>query len=222
MGQAAFGGLDAGAHPFERLRDPPHRPLRERRVARELELLADLTREDAGEQPDERARVRAVDRPPGAFRPPRPFPKTRSVSAPCSYTSTPSARTAAIVASVSAERPKPEIRVSPSQIAPISTDAVRDRLVAGHRDVPHEPRHRLDEERLSPDGHAPTPVLAGHVRHGRLDKNRCLAPILSTDHLRRPKAPEHADSRFLRRRGFSTALSTGLAHSSITGAATTP
>ena len=59
---------------------------------------------------------------PGARSPRRPFPNTRSVSEPCSYTSTPSARTAAIVASVSAERPKPVTCVSPSQIAPISTE----------------------------------------------------------------------------------------------------
>ena len=67
------------------------------------------------------SRVRAVDRAPWEERPVSPLPNTRSVSSPCSYTSTPSARTAAIVASVSAERPKPEIRVSPSQSAPIRT-----------------------------------------------------------------------------------------------------
>ena len=40
---------------------------------------------------------------------------------PSSPTSTPSARTAATVDSVSAERPKPSITVSPSAIAPSST-----------------------------------------------------------------------------------------------------
>src|SRR5437868_4621175 len=50
------------------------------------------------------------------FRPCRPTPCTVTVSASC--TSAPSARTAASVDSVSADRPKPWMRVSPSAIAP--------------------------------------------------------------------------------------------------------
>ena len=57
----------------------------------------------------------------------------------------PERATAAIVASVSAERPKPEIRVSPSQSAPIRTARWRS-TCRRDGEMPDEPRHRLDEE----------------------------------------------------------------------------
>ena len=57
----------------------------------------------------------------GARIPPSPTPWTRTTSSPSSPTSTPSARTAAMVDSVSAERPKPLISVSPSHTAPMRT-----------------------------------------------------------------------------------------------------
>ena len=133
---------------------------------------------------------------PGAFRPPRPFPKTRSVSAPCSYTSTPSARTAAIVASVSAERPKPEIRVSPSQIAPISTDRCEIDLSPGTATCPTSRgtgstksasaptvTHRLPSARPAMSA---TAVL---TRTGAW--HRSCQPTTFAGR----KAPEHADSR---------------------------
>ena len=67
--------------------------------------------------------LRAVDRAsPGDARPREALARRRGACPRrARTTSTPSARTAAIVASVSAERPKPVIRVSPSQIAPIRT-----------------------------------------------------------------------------------------------------
>ena len=58
--------------------------------------------------------------PSGACRPRSPAPAIRKVS-PSSSTRTPSARTAAIVDSVSPERPKPVTTDSPSAIAPTRT-----------------------------------------------------------------------------------------------------
>ena len=79
----------------------------------------------------------------GAASPRRPTPCTVSVSTSCSSTRTPSARTAAIVDSVSAERPNPNPRFALAD----RTDeerSVRDRLVARNGDVPDEGGHRLD------------------------------------------------------------------------------
>src|SRR5581483_6242651 len=59
--QPARGRLDAGSQPPERLRDALHRPRPERLVAGELEAAARLPREQTGDEPDERARVAAVD-----------------------------------------------------------------------------------------------------------------------------------------------------------------
>ena len=56
-----------------------------------------------------------------AARPRSPTPRTSSSSSATSSTSTPSERIARTVASVSAERPKPWTRVSPSASAPSST-----------------------------------------------------------------------------------------------------
>jgi hypothetical protein len=55
-------GLDASPHRTERLRDPLHRPGRERLVSDELEAPL-LAGEDAREEPHERAGVPAVQRP---------------------------------------------------------------------------------------------------------------------------------------------------------------
>jgi hypothetical protein len=57
----------------------------------------------------------------GARNPRSPTPRTVSTSTSSSTTSTPSARIAFTVDSVSADRPKPSIRVSPAQIPPMST-----------------------------------------------------------------------------------------------------
>ena len=82
--------------------------------------------------------------PSGSRSPRSPTPWTRSVSTSSSTTSAPSARTAAIVASVSADRPKPETRVSPVAERADEDGTVRDRLVARDGDVPVEGRHGLD------------------------------------------------------------------------------
>ena len=63
-----------------------HRPPRERLVARELEALSVLPGEDPGDAAGRacrRSRSRSAAR--GARARARPFPRTRSVSAPCSY-----------------------------------------------------------------------------------------------------------------------------------------
>ena len=63
----------ARAHAAERLGDPLHRPPRERLVARQLEAPAVLAREDPGDEADERAGVRAVDRAPRRMQPAEPL-----------------------------------------------------------------------------------------------------------------------------------------------------
>ena len=154
----AVGALDARAHLGERVGDPVDRPAAERLVAVELEAAL-LAGEDAGEQPQRRARVAAVDRRV-RLRAARAGRRraTRSVSTSSSSTVTPSARTAAIVASVSPERPKPRTDVSPSAIAAEQHGAVRDRLVARDGDVaassgaPARPsfrQHRRDDDAVA-------------------------------------------------------------------------
>ena len=120
--QVAVRRLEASAHAAEWLGDPTHRPPRERLVARQLEALTVLSGEDAGDQPDERPGVRAVDRPPRRAQPTEALPEHAERVGAVLVDVHPRARTAAIVASVSAERPKPVTCVSPSQIAPISTE----------------------------------------------------------------------------------------------------
>src|SRR4051794_9780602 len=61
--------LDAPTHAGERLGHALHRTSAERGIARQLELLPVLAREDSREEPDEGARVRAIDRPPGRDEP---------------------------------------------------------------------------------------------------------------------------------------------------------
>ena len=99
--------LDGRAHPPQRLGDALHRPRGERLVADELEPSL-LAGDESGEEPHERARVAAVDR----ARPARAGHEPDAVNAQHVHLVlddlAPSARTAAIVASVSAERPKPE------------------------------------------------------------------------------------------------------------------
>ena len=73
---------------------------------------------------------------PGARSPRRPAPRTTSVVSPSSTTSTPSARTAASVDSVSPERPQPSTRTSPSQRAPTSSARCEIDLSPGTRTWP--------------------------------------------------------------------------------------
>ena len=155
--QVAVLRLDAGAHARERLGDPLHRPRAERRVADELELLPLLTRENAGEEPDERAGVAAVDRPARRLQPAQPLPEDAERVVAVLVDGDPErARTASIVDSVSAERPKFVTRVSPSQIAPRSTERCEIDLSPGTAMCPTSRVDRIDPH-SSITGAATTP-----------------------------------------------------------------
>ena len=80
----------------------------------------------------------------GGRSPRGPTPQRRSVSTSSSTTSTPSARTAAIVASVSAERPNPEMRSLALAQGGDQDGPVRDRLVPRHGNVSDEGGTGLD------------------------------------------------------------------------------
>src|SRR6266511_2364508 len=80
---------------------------------------------------------------------------TGSASSPSAYALTPSARAAAIVDAVSAERPNPRTRVSPSQSAPIRTARCEIDLSPGTAMCPTS----------TPAG-STLVTLASHPRHG--------------------------------------------------------
>src|SRR6266508_541894 len=92
---------------------------------------------------------------PGGRSPRSPAPWTRSSSSAGSSTCTPSVRTAAIVDSVSAERPNPRTRVSPSHSAPIRTARCEIDLSPGTAMCPTS----------APAG-STLLTLASHPRHG--------------------------------------------------------
>ena len=77
---------------------------RERLVARDRELLAELAGEDLGEQPDERSRIAAVERRPRSRRAAEALPDDAQRVVAVLVDVDPSARTTAIVDSVSADR----------------------------------------------------------------------------------------------------------------------
>ena len=135
--------LDRGAHLPQRLGDALHRPRRERLVAGQLEASALARRATPASSRISVPGVRR-SRPCPTRSPRRPTPCTTSSSSATSSTSTPSARTASIVDCVSPERPKPvHVRLALAERAE-QHGAVRDRLVAGHGDVPDELHRRLD------------------------------------------------------------------------------
>ena len=72
----------------------------------------------------------------GSRSPESPRPRTRSTSGSSSSTETPSDRTAAIVDSVSSERPNPRTIVSPSHTAPTSSARCEIDLSPGTRSAP--------------------------------------------------------------------------------------
>ena len=119
--RVAVGRLDVRAELAQRRRDAFHRSSRERLVADQLEASRPA-RPGA-----RRVAASAFPRSPRrSVRPPRvsprsPRPRTRTTSMSGSSTSAPSARTACSVDSVSPERPKPVISVSPSPTAASST-----------------------------------------------------------------------------------------------------
>ena len=143
--QVTLGGLDKRSHATERLGYPPHRPGRERVVARELERPS-LAREDAGQQADERPCVAAVDRPIRSREPAKPPPEDPQ-------------RVVAVLVDVDAECPDrgdrrlgvggaPEARNARLAVAerPDENGAVRDGLVARYGDVPDHARDRLHDD----------------------------------------------------------------------------
>ena len=116
----------------------------QRLVAGQLEA-AFLAGEDPGEQAQRRARrCRSRSGPRAARRPRRPAPVDAHRVDSSSCTVTPSARTAAIVDSVSAERPKPSTSVSPSAIAPTRTARCEIDLSPGTAMSPAQRGRRLD------------------------------------------------------------------------------
>ena len=156
--KVTVGRLDPCPHPAERLGDPRHRPARERPVAREREGAL-LPGEDPGEQPDERAGVRAVDRPRRGGEPREPLPAHEE-------------RVRTVLLDLDPEgayrgdrrlgvRGAPETRDAGLVVAdrPEQDRAVGDRLVPRDGDVPDEPRDGLDLEgaHSSSTGAATTP-----------------------------------------------------------------
>ena len=132
--------LDLRAHPPQRLGDALHRPGRERLVARQRERAV-LEGEQPDDQPRERAGVAAVDR--GDCSPRRPSAVHDEL--------------VAVVVDLGAERAhRGERRLGVARAAEAAHDGlavgdgaeqqrpVRDRLVAGHGEVPVERDGRLD------------------------------------------------------------------------------
>ena len=136
--------LDTGAHARERLGDPPHRPCAERPVAGELELLPFLPCEDPREEPDERARVAAVDRTTRCLQPAQPLPEDVEGVVSVLVDGDPEradGRDRRLGVGGAAE-----VRDARLAVADGAEEhrAVRDRLVAGHGEVPDETRDRVD------------------------------------------------------------------------------
>ena len=136
-------GLDLCAHLGERLGHAIHRPPPERLVAGQLEA-ARLPREDPGQQPEGRARVATVDRPAGLAQAAQPGAFDAD-------------RVHVVLVNGHAERAhrgERRLRVSRAAEAldahlavadrPDENGPVRDRLVAGHRDVTAQRGGRLD------------------------------------------------------------------------------
>src|SRR4051794_28092098 len=131
-----------------------------------------------------RARVPALPQSIVVLRSPRkPTPRTRSSSP--SSTSAPSARTAARVDSVSAERPKPRIVVSPSETAPISSARCEIDLSPGTAKCPS--RAAAGSTRIEHRRHDDAVALALEQRRGALrlalagDEQRQRAAALRRD-----------------------------------------
>jgi hypothetical protein len=156
-GQVPVSRLDPRSHATEGLGDPPHRPRRERVVAGELELLPVLAGKDAGEQPDERPRVRAVDRARRRREPAEPLPEDAQ-------------RVVTVLVDVDPERAHRRDRrlgvggaaeAGHTRLAVAERAdqhrTVRDRLVAGHGEMTDEPRDRLDGRHSSITGATTTP-----------------------------------------------------------------
>ena len=122
-----------------------------------------LPREDADEQPQQRARrCRRRSARSGARSPRRPTPCTRSRVGPSSSCSTraPSCSTAAIVESVSASGAEPVDLHGAVRERAEQHRAVRDRLVAGRRHLAHERARRRDAQDVVV-GHAPPSPASG-------------------------------------------------------------
>ena len=116
----------------------------------------------------------------GGCSPRSPTPAIRRVS-PSSSTRTPSARTAAIVDSVSPERPNPVTTDSPSATAPTQNRAVGDRLVARQRNAALDGRRRLDRDEpgTGPWGQSLSVLIAGAPARRR---RRSPAPRAAPQH----------------------------------------
>ena len=136
--------LDARPHAAERLGHALHRAGAERRVARQLELLSLLTREDPREQADEGAGIRTVDRPARRAEPAQALAEDPQCVVVVLVDGDPEGadrldRRLGIGRAAEAR----DARLAVAQRAE-QHGAVRDRLVAGHRDVPDEAGERLD------------------------------------------------------------------------------
>ena len=141
--RVAVRRLDPRAHAPQRLGDPLHRPRRERFVADELEAAL-LAREDAGQEPHERARVQAVDGFVGRAKPAQADPVDRE-------------RVDVLLDDLGAERAhspdrclgvgraaKPGDVCRPVADRPDEDRAVRHGLVPGDGHMPFQGRHGLD------------------------------------------------------------------------------
>ncbi len=142
--QVTVHRLEAGTHPSERLGDPPHRADAERRVTRQLELLPVLTRQDPGQQPDERSRVRAVDGPARRHEPSQSLAEDAERVVVVLVDRDPESSDRldrGLGVRGPAEPSDPRLSVAERSE---QHGAVRDGLVSRHGDVPHEARQRLD------------------------------------------------------------------------------
>ena len=146
-------------HAAERLADPLHRPGGERRVSDRARTARSGPASMPASSRIERSRVpQSSGRadPARGAREGRRLAR-RSVSTSSSSTPAPSARTAAIVASVSCERPNPRDDRLPLAQRADQHRAVGDRLVPRHGDVAHEGGDGLDAHRRA--GCAPQPSV---------------------------------------------------------------
>ena len=170
----AVRGLDPRAHLRERLGDALHRP---RARSDSSPVSSKRPRWPAripASSRSERARVAAVDRLAGLAQAAQARRRRRGASSRRPRaTVTPSARTAAIVDSVSPERPKPRTRVSPSPIAPTSTARCEIDLSPGTAmwprsaaagSISHSRRAPARRRRRSPAPRAAPPRVAPRPR----------------------------------------------------------
>jgi hypothetical protein len=145
-GRPAVRALDARAHAAQRLGDPLHRPGAERLVAGQLEP-SPLPRQRSREEAHQRAGVAAVDRLPGGLQPPETHaPHAQHVHVLVDDVDSQSSHGAHRRLRVAGAAEPPDHRL-PFRERREENGAVRDRLVARHRDVARERARRRDEPR---------------------------------------------------------------------------